>query len=152
MKRILVTLLACSAVISLHAGDHKVHLDPALRPYVQEWCDAMDAAGIPWREDFLKLNAIGVMTYSVDKAARAAGETDYQKGWVTINRAYMDRGYCAIRHAVFHEMGHAIFGLKHNSCFIMQTNAIPDLQYYCDGWDWMLKEYIKQCKISYYGR
>lgn len=122
----------------------KVPVDPRLKPYVIEWCWAMEQAGLPWKERLGRLKSVVVEYYSVD--SRETGNYWHGSRQVTINGHFLKRNPCAVRATVFHELGHACFGLEHGSCTIMRAQTIVDEQVYCDRWDLMVKEYLVQCK------
>jgi hypothetical protein len=123
-----------------------VLVDPALKPYVREWCYEMEKAGIIWEPGFRNLKSIQLATYSVEDEDRVGGLTDYDKHTITVNRKYAQRGECIARNVVFHELGHAVFGLEHGCCSIMETDGTTYNQQYCDGWGLMVEEYVVQCK------
>lgn len=152
MKQLIMIILLTTAVwwiINSHTEElekNVVAVDPALKTYVKEWCWEMEKAGLDWEPGFRNLRSIQLQTYSVDKENILAGQLVRSNHTVTINRKYAERGECVTRNAVFHELGHAVFRLSHNCCFIMNTNASRDEQQYCDRWDLYVAEYLVQCK------
>lgn len=142
-KIILILVLACSAE-TCTAGDNTVVVDSRIKHYVREWCWAMEQAGIPWESRFRELKSILVEPYSVD--SRETGNHWRSANKITINARFLGRNPCAVRATVFHELGHACFGLEHDCCAIMLTRTLVDEEKYCDRWNLYLREYLVQCK------
>lgn len=123
-----------------------VLVDPALKPYVREWCYEMEQAGLDWEPGFRNLRSIQLADYSVDEVETVGGRTDFNKHTITVNRKYAQNGSCIARNVVFHELGHAVFDLPHNCCSIMNTDGTKDNRQYCESWSLMVREYVVQCK------
>lgn len=147
-RLILVLLLAVGlwyiTIQVVEPKDDRVLVDPRLKSYVTEWCWEMEKAGIPWEESFRELNSITATAYSVD--SRETGAHWRLANKITINERYLDRNPCAVKATVFHELGHAVFGLEHGSCTIMRARTLVEEEKYCDNWDLYLDEYLVQCK------
>jgi hypothetical protein len=124
--------------------NHKVMIDPLLKPYVKDWCYAMEQAGIPWEERLRSIHSFTLEYY--DEGSKKTGLTSNYSHKITINRWFIDRNPCALRATVFHELGHAAFELPHECCFIMNATTDTHEQNYCDNWNSYLSEYITQCR------
>lgn len=149
MSRLIMIILLASAVWWVTANfnfaeTNTVMVDPRLRPYVKEWCWEMEKAGLPWESRIRELKSIRVETYSVD--SRETGNYWVYAKKITINSRFIKGDPCLLRATVFHELGHACFGLEHESCAIMQGRLLIDSKRYCDEWNLFLKEYLVQCK------
>lgn len=124
----------------------ETQVDPSLQGWVEEWCQELEARGLPARERLGTVKSISI-GYSVE-GARTAECSAYERT-IELNARHLDRNPCAVRSTLYHELGHLAFGLQHGSCNIMRARTLPDEQLYCDWWPELVEEYATECAKAY---
>jgi len=77
------------------------------------------------------------------------GVSNKKDNTIVLSDRLIDQGEYVIRAAVYHELGHYVFDLKHVGYFsIMNSEVLRNWQYE-DQWESMKNEYLNHCKENY---
>ena len=114
-----------------------------LVPFVKEWKRDMASAHIKYREAYLRVDEITVVSSFVHKA----GSSNLLLGTIKISMHQIEEGPWSTRGTLYHELGHQVFGLRHGSCHLMRAETWGEEEYK-NNWDFWLREYLDECKKS----
>jgi len=117
------------------------YISKDLIPFVKEWRVDMKRARIPYRESYIRIDEIVV----VSDYGHNAGGSNILFGTVKVSLYQLQEGPWSTRGTLYHELGHSVFGLRHDSCHLMRGVAWSEEEYR-DNWDYWLREYLDECK------
>ena len=114
-------------------------IDPNLVHLVNEWKSEMESNGIEYKAGFNRIDYIKI-TKDPDRAAHY----DLYSRTITLSIHQLERGRLSAKAALWHELGHFVFGLDH-STGIMNDHSLSE-EFYEKNWSKLKKEYLKTCK------
>ena len=120
------------------------NISSSLVPYVKEWKDDMDKAGIAYEADFNDIRHINLAEFFLDNKA---GKSSRMSHTVYVDHELLKRGEFSVKATLYHELGHYIFQLEHGSCIIMEEKIRAETDY-SENWDLFLKEYLITCQLA----
>jgi len=119
-----------------------LYVSGRLIPIVDEWKQSMKDNNIPIaRFDMIKKIQI-VPDHIIDYKA---GYCDPRMRLIYISQSTMQAGHIAIKGAVWHELGHYVFRLEHQSGLNLMNPDILTDEVYLNNWDTLKTDYLKQC-------
>lgn len=121
----------------------EIEISPELVAIVDDWKTEMDALNLSIKP-FNRIRHIIIVDDSV---------VDYDYAYcskrnqvIYIARSTISKGPYTTKGAMWHELGHYVFELKHKNKFaIMNANGYSELEYR-DNWDELRLNYFKYCK------
>jgi hypothetical protein len=117
-------------------------IDPVLEPHVNAWQELMLDQGLDVSRPFSRLRSIDL----TDLEPGIAGVSHIGANRIRISDQVLDLGDFTLRAAVYHELGHSVFGLKHSDeISIMYYQALSE-SYYQQNWNELENEYVLNCK------
>lgn len=123
----------------LEVSTTEPHVDPALVPLVDEWKSEMRSSGIQYKSGFNRIDYI-----KITRDPNQAAHFDLASRTITIGIHQLERGELSAKAALWHELGHFVFGLNHSNG-IMNDHALSE-EFYEKNWSKLKKEYLKACK------
>jgi hypothetical protein len=121
--------------------ESRPEISPELEPYVQSWEQDMQSSGIHYRQGFNRIAKIIV----APRNKEYAGMTDVTNRSICVNLRQLDSGNLRTLCTVYHELGHYVFKLDHNSCEMMEERC-PSEEYLQENWVELQQEYRIVCK------
>ncbi len=116
-------------------------IDPYLTKFVLEWQADMDQAGIEWAAGFGRIDAI---RFEAIQETHTGFYTTWN-GTVTISHLQAEKGPMSVKGTLYHELGHAVFKLKHGDCALMARQSFSESELVRNWEQWKL-EYLEACK------
>lgn len=142
----LLAVCAIGVVIAAVSYDNsEPEIDPRLREHVVSWKAMMDSAGIEVEAGFRRLDRIVV---SDDLPLGKLGQASRGRGTVLISQSVLDQGQAETEWVVWHELGHAVFGLGHTETGIMAPTPIDAND--TAGRRARISEYLEECRAHEY--
>ena len=137
-----LVLLISAFLIGCAAPSYKrePELDSRLASSLSCWKADMTGAKLDWVSGFSRINRIVV-------GELPSGKLGLYDQWicsVTVSDLAVGEGPYSTRATLYHELGHAVFGLEHGSCAIMGTGMNED--WWRENWDSVKQEYILEIK------
>jgi hypothetical protein len=142
---IIVALIACTVYGGAHFFGERKRADEVscndgiLRQNLIHWEEDVRSRGLDPSGSLGRLRSLTVVD-----TKDFAGLCDLGNRRIQISKRQMNRGYWSTRAAVYHELGHLVFNLKHGDCGIMNSNTYEE-EYYRENWDLLLEEYLDKC-------
>lgn len=118
-------------------------VDPRLVQWVDEWKRDMQRAEIDYAAGFGRIDRI-----TICEDCRA-GYSDRGDREIAVSREQLAMGPNSARGTIYHELGHAVFNLQHESCSIMRSKSWDETEY-AVYWTAFVEEYINECKSNWY--
>lgn len=132
-----VCVLIVSLLVLWRDYSSAPYIDPALVKYVKEWSRDMDSADIRYTHVFNSID--NIILYDGPEF----GESDIRT--IKVNRDLL-RSEWLVRQTVYHELGHNIFKLEHDTVeSIMYSNNLGE-EFYKNNWTQLKNYYITKCK------
>ena len=150
MKRILIFLLLVPLFYFclqsyLRYVEQPPDVDQTLISLVEEWRQLMENNGIEHEAGF---NRIDIIRISYDNSM--SGHSDKINREIVINENQLRSGLYSSRAVVYHELGHYVFCLKHDSKKSIMYSKDLGESYYKNNWETLQNNYINKCKDKEY--
>lgn len=144
-----VAALSLFMIIRNSQQSRRPYVHPKLEPYVQSWEQDIRRAGLFSKKGF---NQVGKIVL-IETDNQYSGRVNLRTREIAINCRQLEMGHFRTLCTVYHELGHLIFRLEHNSCEIMAERCQTE-QYIGENWIEMVDEYLQACrkKQNSYGR
>jgi len=120
-------------------------VDPRLQPFLDEWQADMDREGIDVRYPIGRLRSLKFG----EVGSGFVGVSNKKDNTIVLSDRLIDQGEYVIRAAVYHELGHFVFDLKHVGYFSIMNGEVLRNWQYEDRWESMKNEYLNHCKENY---
>lgn len=147
MKLILtiILLLLITIGISFTIGRDTTppQINVTLKPIVDQWQDEMIGAGITYTNGFNRVDAVQVGNLNGD---RVGVYTSFTRT-IIIDRKQLVASLYSTMCTVYHELGHAVFHLSHESCIIMNKRTESE-EFYREQWPTLVAEYLAACQAN----
>lgn len=117
-------------------------VDPILEPHVRDWLGLMSDNDLDVKRPFSQLRSIMVTRLEPG----IVGNFHTWTNEIKISDQVLDRGKFSTRAAVYHELGHSIFGLNHSQEIGIMYRYSMSESYYRQNWNELEKLYISNCK------
>ena len=111
-------------------------VDPRLEAAVQGWRHDMERTDLIWQARFERIESISIERLPQSKA----GCYDHWSHRISLSPEQLVAGPYSTRATIYHELGHAVFLLKHSSCKLM--GPAEEESYYREHWAELVSEYI----------
>ena len=142
--RYLISFILLSLFCALLYGVHSLFIEekkgeiaPELLPFVNEWKADMKSAGIDYDMGFNDIKSIRLGK----PLFNGLGRSDLMSGLIQISPENFKLGEFSTKTTVYHELGHYVLKLEHNSCIIMEKGNRKE-SFYRENWEGCLTEYI----------
>ena len=133
-----VLYLVLSVIIGEQTGPN---ISSGLLPYVNEWKADMNEAGIAYEEGFYDIRQISIVDFVFDNA----GKSNRMQHLVYIDEQAFKAGPYSVKATLYHELGHYVFQLEHDSCVLMEKTGRNEDDY-ADNWEVYLAQYLSLCE------
>lgn len=145
IKNLTIALVIVSAATAIILTNDSTgpEIDPRLKDYISDWQKELDLAQIEYEPGFNRLTEIRMIRLPSSKAG-------YYREWsrsIVISTSQAELGPWSIRATLYHELGHAVFGLSHLNGSIMATHSFTEKEI-ISNWDQWLAEYLDYCKTN----
>ena len=143
MKLIVILLLLVTVGISftIDRDTAPPQVNVTLKPIVKKWQDEMVGAGIDYTNGFNRVDEVKVGNLNGDRVGFSTTKT------VIVDRRQFATGPYSTMCTVYHELGHAVFHLSHESCIIMNKRTESE-EFYREQWPKLVAEYLAVCQAN----
>jgi hypothetical protein len=138
---VFLTVVGVLVLRKILKDEEEPYISKDLIPFVKEWRADMKQERIPYREAYIRIDEISV----VSDYGHKAGGSNTLFGTVKISLYQLKEGPWSTRGTLYHELGHSVFGLRHGSCHIMR-DVVWTEEEYRDNWKHWVREYLDECK------
>jgi len=140
---VLAAVFGISFLLAGRSSGEEPLVDKRLSPYFEEWKRDMRKAGLDYSVALSRVDRIEVCEDC------KAGYSDRGDREIAVSREQLEIGPNSVRGTLYHELGHSIFNLQHESCNIMRSKCWTEEEYEL-YWPDFLVEYINECNNSWY--
>ncbi len=137
---VLITSITISFMLSTNNKGNQI-IDHKIESLVDEWKLSMDSSRINYHNGFNRIKRIQIGTIE----NRYVGLSNKGTQSIFISDSQAKAGAYSLRGTLYHELGHYVFNLSHNSCGIMR-DVVYNKTEYKTNWLKLKKEYLKCCK------
>lgn len=134
-----LALLVVSAYVLYQDHTTPPTINFALEPYVTEWKQSMDSAGIDYTFRFNQLHEIRV------GILESHGTSSGTSNIITVNSSILKDPVLA-RQTVFHELGHYVFHFDHKEGESIMNIKDLGSSFYADNWNRLVNDYIQEAR------
>jgi hypothetical protein len=137
-----ISIGAAAAMIFLSTESKEPKVDTELVALVEDWKSDMNSAGIRYDAGFGRIDRI-----IVTDDPSYGGHFSKASRTIYISRSQLEQGPYSAKAALYHELGHYVFDLEHDTYGIMYKQSYQE-EYYKSNWSTFLDEYLKTCKAN----
>lgn len=148
IKRILLSLLLGFMIIAVAVSFAMIISNDTTEPIVDA---RLEAAVNQWRYDMYRAHIDCAAAYNRIDIIRVragdglhAGGSDIVRGEVSVTLTQLEAGEYSTMGTIYHELGHQVFHLSHNSCTLMRPQTWTEEEYR-EHWEEWVNEYLQEC-------
>jgi predicted metal-dependent hydrolase len=139
---IILSIIALSSVLAYTYEKSErtipIEIDEPLIKYVEEWFSDMEKNNI----DYSNIKTLRKIIITTELDSDIGGISNTWERKIKINSLCLKHGEWYTRYVVYHELGHYVFEMEHNSCFIMSTSIPLGENFLISSWETNLTEYL----------
>jgi len=139
----LILFVTVGISFTIGRDDTPPNVNVTLKPIVDQWQDEMVRAGIEYTHGFNRVDEVQIGNLNGDLVGLS---TTYNKT-IMVDRRQLVAGPYSTWCTLYHELGHAVFHLSHESCIIMNERTESE-EFYRDEWPKILAEYLATCRAN----